>query len=241
MPLSTLIALQLIPRPILHSWDHNCILSIRSIETLIDCHGSSIHQFSLSQSPESFYDKRAVGFRNLEKFSHVFIGDLKNQNYRSSVMPWLLCDVVCSMHSLRQLKIGREVKASPPPVHHSDQVQMYGILHDQLADSGAENCSSPMFELHTLHLIGLELLEPLSESPLIFTRVEVLQELLLESCGGVPKLLTSLASLRCLMLKTFSLRCEDDSPELRTGLKTFLESFSGLCTSPYFSIMQKPP
>lgn len=110
----------------------------------------------------------------------------------------------------------------------SDEGGIYRFLHDSLVDRGRNEYIRPKFNLHSLHLIGIMLRNPLPGAPLIFTNLEVLQSLCLESCSGTLQLLKSLTSFANLQLKRFWLRCEEDTVEFRTVLSSFLESFSGL-------------
>jgi hypothetical protein len=110
----------------------------------------------------------------------------------------------------------------------SHEAAIYRSLHDSLEYRSRNEDSSPKFNLHCLHLVGIVLRNPLPRAPLIFTNLEVLQSLCLESCSGVLQLLESLTSFANLQLKRFWLRCEEDTFEFRTVLNSFLESFSGL-------------
>lgn len=110
----------------------------------------------------------------------------------------------------------------------SYEAAIYRLLHDDLVDRSGNGSSRPKFNLHSLHLVGIVLRNPLPGAPLIFTNLEVLQSLCLESCSGILQLLKSLTSFANLQLKRFWLRCEEETVEFRIVLNSFLESFSGL-------------
>jgi len=198
------------------------------METLAHRQGSVLQQFSVTQRAESLDHDRPLGRANLTHFACVCTAEVRSQQFSlwGAFVP--LYDVVQSRLTLRRLKLGREAKGSPLRSNAYYEPDIYKILHDELLQRDEPKTSNPRFNLHSLHLVGTILRKPLPEAPLIFTRVEVLQDLCLESCDGVTQLLTSLTSFIGLKLKRFWLRCEEDNPQFRTALNDFLESFSGL-------------
>jgi len=140
---------------------------------------------------------------------------------------WFSFQAAQNFLTIRLLKYGQEMRVANWPLAIAKE---HNYFYDKLNTSiGTESAltTKPLLGLQSLHLIGIKLRQAVQGNPLIVTRLEVLQDLCLESCTQVSNLLGVLASTRGVNLQLFRLRNED-SVELRIQLQSFLRSFSGL-------------
>ncbi|KAL9111955.1 MAG: hypothetical protein Q9187_007845 [Circinaria calcarea] len=138
--------------------------------------------------------------------------------------------VVWNYATLRHLTLGRTTEAVNLYVEGREIIEDEEVIYSKLQDKSSERVvhkeNAYQLSLFTLHFIGISI--PLENTPLSILKLEILQNLCLESCAGVQNLLSSLALVSRFTLKRFSIRQEGAASQFCNTLERFLASFSGL-------------
>ncbi|MCJ1395478.1 hypothetical protein MMC18_008364 [Xylographa bjoerkii] len=213
------VLIRRIPKGRLRSfrWNHINMVEFPTIDLLLQQHGSTLKELEIDDVRGRFRDRVKVPLA-LEA-----IADSSGLHKYS-----ILKIAASSQQTLHSLKLGTDVETANDRTVTNDGVDLYEILHKEMDPIGKTGSSPPHFSLRVFHLTGYTLLTPPPNYPLVITRHEVLQDLRLESCVGVSRVLASLALINNFKLKRFWLRQEEDDEDFIDSLTEFLTSFAGL-------------